>query len=67
MKLFKILNGNKTIVCLSLATILQQAIEYDIINNSNYIQFTLKVLLLLGGGSLMHHAKKGYFKQNKGN
>jgi len=65
-KILSILNGNKTIICLTLATVLQKAIEFDIINNSNYMQFTLNLLLLLGSGSLLHHAKKGYFKQNKG-
>jgi len=66
-KLFKILNGNKTIICLTISTVLEQAIKYEVLNNNKYIQFTIGILVLLGGGSLMHHAKKGYFKQNKGN
>lgn len=64
--LIKIINGNKTIICLSVYSIMEQAIKFDVLRPNKYIQFTMAVLLLLGGGSLMHHAKKGYFKQNKG-
>ena len=65
-KIWKYLNGNKTIICMTCATILQQAIQYNVLSDSNGINFAINILLLLGGGSLAHHVKKGYFGQNKG-
>ena len=66
IKFWKYLDGNKTIICMTSASILQMAVQNDILNDSNGLKFIINVLMLLGGGSLIHHAKKGYFKQNKG-
>jgi hypothetical protein len=66
-QIWKFLDGNKSIICLGTATVLQQAIKYDLINDSKMIQFTIGLTLVLGGGSIWHHAKKGYFSGKKGN
>lgn len=67
MKTFwKYIDGNKTIICFGVATLLQQALKYDIIKDSNVLQFIIGTFLLLGGGSLGHHVKKGYFSTKKG-
>ena len=65
-KVWNFLNGNKTIICLTSATILQQAVNYNLINDSNGIQFAIGLSLTLGGGALGHHIKKGYFTTRKG-
>lgn len=68
MKTFwKIIDGNKTIICWSIPVILDQAVKYNIIDNTKFIQFIVGLFTVLGGGALYHHAKKGYFSKNKGN
>ena len=63
---WKFLNGNKTIICMTTATVLQQAVSYGIINGSKELSFVIGVSMVLGGGSLGHHIKKGYFRKSKG-
>ena len=53
------LNGNKTIICMTSAAILQQAIQYDILSDSKLLKFVIGILILFGTGSLTHHVKKG--------
>ena len=65
-KIWNFLDGNKTIICLSTATILQQAINTGILSDSKGFQFTIGITLALGGGALGHHIKKGYFTTKKG-
>ena len=66
-KIWSFLNGNKTIICLGTATVLQEAIKYNVIHDSNGIQFTINIALILGGGALGHHIQKGYLSTKKGN
>lgn len=63
---WNIIEGNKTIICMTTATVLQQAIKYDIINDSKGLQFAIGLSITFGGGSLWWHAKKGFFSKNKG-
>jgi len=64
-KTWQFLNGNKTIICLGAATILQEAVKYGVIGDSKSIQFSISICLILGGGALGHHIKKGYFSTKK--
>lgn len=65
-KMWASLNGNKTIICMTMATILEKAIEYDILNESKLYSFIISLLYALGVGAFGHHVKKGYLKRNKG-
>jgi len=65
-KVWDFFNGNKTIICLGTASILQEAIKYNVIQSSNGLQFTINIALILGGGALGHHIQKGYFTSKKG-
>jgi hypothetical protein len=60
------LNGNKTIIFNTSASVLQQMVLSDIVPGSKGVKFTIGVLFVLGGGSLVHHIKKGYFSRKKG-
>lgn len=64
-KTWDYLNGNKTIICMTTATILQQAINAGILSDSKALSFAIGVSITLGTGSLAHHVKKGYFRANK--
>lgn len=66
-KLWNILNGNKTIICSGTAALIQEGIRQGVIHDSKGLQFAISIILILGGGALIHHAKKGYFNSNKGN
>ena len=66
-RVWEFLNGNKTIICMTASTMLQQAVKYDIVPESKGISFAIGITMTLGGGSLFHHAKKGYFTRKKGN
>jgi len=66
-KAWEFLNGNKTIIFMTTATVLQQAIQYGIINDSKPLSFAIGLSITLGTGSLGHHIKKGYFTSKKGN
>lgn len=65
-KAWEFLNGNKTIICMTTATVLQQCINSGILNDSKGLSFAIGISLTLGTGSLGHHIKKGYFKRSKG-
>ena len=65
-KAWDFINGNKTIIFMTSATVLQQAMQYGIINESKGLNFAIGLSLTLGGGSLFHHYKKGYFTTKKG-
>ena len=65
-KAWEFLNGNKTIICMTTATVLQQAVQYGLINESNGVNFAIGLSITLGTGSLGHHLKKGYFTRKKG-
>ena len=65
-KIWNFVDGNKTIICMSTATILQQAVNSGILNDSKGINFAIGLTITLGGGSLYHHVKKGYFSTKKG-
>lgn len=65
-KIWDLLNGNKTIIFNTTAGLLQYAVANQLLADSSGIKWTIGVLFTLGGGSLIHHAKKGYFKRNKG-
>jgi hypothetical protein len=60
------LNGNKTIICMTAATVLQQAMKYEIVPDSKGWNFAIGLFITIGTGSLGHHIKKGYFTKNKG-
>lgn len=64
-KIWNFLDGNKTIICLGTATILQEAIRAGILHDSKGLSFTIGISLALGGGALAHHVKKGYFSTKK--
>ena len=55
-------NGHKTIIFNTSAAVLQQAINYDLIKDTKGMQFTIGLLLTFGGGSLVHHIRKGIKK-----
>jgi hypothetical protein len=59
-------DGNKTIICMSTATLLQQAVKYDLLPDSKGLNFLIGIAITFGTGSLGHHIKKGYFSKNKG-
>jgi hypothetical protein len=64
--IWNFLNGNKTIICFGITTMLQEAVEIGLIDDTKLIQWIVRVLLILGGGALTHHISKGYFNQGKG-
>lgn len=62
-KIWRYLNGNKTIICL----ILWSCIEAGLIPITGGWYILVKIILgALTGGSLVHHMKKGYFSKKKG-
>jgi len=61
-KLWNYLDGHKTVIFMTAATIMQQAVNYDVINDSKGVNFVIGLTLTLGGGSLAHHVKKGLKK-----
>jgi len=65
-KTWNFLNGNKTIIFNTTAAILQYGVNHKLINDSPEVQWTIGICFVLGGGSLIHHIKKGYFTTKKG-
>jgi hypothetical protein len=61
-KIWKILNGNKTLICTSLLALLE---KFPIIPEP-YKTIIITILTVLGGASLIHHVQKGYFTPEKG-
>jgi len=65
-KAWQFLNGNKTIICFTAVTALEQAARVGWIDgNSSGVRFSIGICIALGGLSLGHHAKKGYFTTKK--
>lgn len=64
-KTWEFLNGHKTVIFMTTATVLQQAMISGLINESKGLNFAIGMTLTLGGGSLAHHLKKGYNKLKK--
>lgn len=58
------LNGNKTIICLAIVTIMSKMVEFSLIPNTNWIQFISWLFLALGTGAFYQHVKKGSFTEN---
>jgi hypothetical protein len=57
-KIWKYLNGNKTIICAGAIAVIEQAIILDIISETKEINYLLWVLAALGTGSLAQHITK---------
>ena len=66
MNIWKWLDGNKTIICLGIVTIIQKLIEFQLLSNSNIVQFTSWIFLALGTGALVQHVQKGFFSTSVG-
>lgn len=57
-KLWKLLDGNKTIIC----SVGLAALEAGLIPlTGGWYAFVKTILIVGGGASLLHHVKKGYF------
>lgn len=63
---WKWLDGNKTIICSIAYGALQEGIRSGVLHDSAYMRWGLGITLVLGGGSLADHIKKGYFTTKKG-
>lgn len=57
------INGHKTIIFLTAATVMREAVNYDLVNDSKGVSFAIVITTVLGGGSLVHHVKKGLKKK----
>lgn len=62
-QLWDYLNGHKTVIFMTAATVMQQAVNYGIINDTKGVNFAIALTVTLGGGSLAHHVKKGLKKK----
>jgi hypothetical protein len=62
-KIWKYLNGNKTIICTIAIAAIQKAIILEIIPETNGIDYLLWVLAVLGTGSLASHISKQVTKK----
>jgi hypothetical protein len=61
------LNGNKSIICLALSTVLAKMIEFNLLEKSNVTDFINWGLIALATGAIAHHVQKGYLSSDKGN
>lgn len=59
-KLWNYLNGKKTLIFMTAVAIMDQAIQFEILPDSDKIKFIISILALLGGFSWGHKAKKAY-------
>jgi len=57
-KLFEKLNGNKSIICLTLSTVLAKMIEFNLLEKSNVTDFINWGLIALATGAIAHHVQK---------
>jgi len=62
-QLWDYLNGHKTIIFTTAVIVMQQAVKYDILEDSKGVNFAIGLTMTLGGGSLAHHVKKGLKKK----
>jgi hypothetical protein len=63
---WKWLDGNKSIIVLSLANALQQAILMEVIPKTNVSEYIVWMLFAISGGTIWQHVQKGYFTVDKG-
>jgi hypothetical protein len=57
-KIWGYIDGHKTVICLGAAEIMQQAIKHNVLKDSGGLQFSINILIILGGGALGHHVTK---------
>lgn len=65
--IWKVLDGNKSIICSSVPTIIYGMIKFEIIHETKFWSFIIWIFTTLLAPSLYHHVKKGYLKKDKGN
>jgi hypothetical protein len=65
-KLWQFLNGNKTIICLFLLSLISQPFITGHLDPS-FLEYLKWILTALSGGSLFDHLRKGYFSTAVGN
>lgn len=58
VKIWTKLNGNKTIICLSVVAIIYKMIELDLILNSGWTQLITWLFLGIGTGTGIAHVQK---------
>jgi len=62
--IMKWLDGNKSIILLSIANALQQAVVMNVIANTAQVQYVVWLLFAISGGAIWQHVQKGYFTTN---
>jgi hypothetical protein len=58
VKIWQKLDGNKTIICLSVVAIIYKMIELALITNSGWIQLITWLLMGIGTGTGIAHVQK---------
>lgn len=61
-KSWNYINGHKTVIFMTVSTMLQQAVNYNILPDSDIMKYTIGLTMTFGGGSLFHHVKKARAK-----
>lgn len=63
-KIWNYIDGHKTVIFMTTASVLQQMQHYEIIPDKKGWNFAIGLIVVLGGGSLGHRVKKKFKKKS---